>query len=237
MWLQIDGTWLFAAPNLLSGCCFGAKADSGSSLNSFAFRRTIDPLTAIPMQNQANSYAWCKTKWEGTIERLKIWHVLNLFWHLWKLANESLSYTMLSHDTTIVLRVTHSTTHTHSAISWLIYFVWPCFCCFKIRNQCSTKNLPWVLCSVNHSSILWSSSGYFGVKHPIVFRFADNLISPLKRFAWSFLQRRTRNSLMPTAFASATVVSLSARLYGVRRALGMMTTWLEIYDCEHEIVW
>ena len=83
--------------------------NSGSSLNSFAFRRTIDPLTAIPMQNQANSYAWCKTKWEGTIERLKIWHVLNLFWHLWKLANESLSYTMLSHDTTIVLRVTHST--------------------------------------------------------------------------------------------------------------------------------
>ena len=96
--------------------------NSGSSLNSFAFRRTIDPLTAIPMQNQANSYAWCETKWEGTIEWLKIWHVLNLFWHLWKLANENLSYTMLSHDTTIVLRVTHST-HIHSAISWLIYFV------------------------------------------------------------------------------------------------------------------
>ena len=30
---------------------------------------------------------------------------------------------------------------------------------------------------------------------PIVFRFADNLISPLKRFAWSFLQRRTMDSL------------------------------------------
>ena len=154
---------------------------------------------------------------------------------------------MLSHDNTIFLRVTHSTTHTHSAISWLIYFVWPCFCCFKILNQCSTKNLPWVLCSVNHSSILWSSSGYFGVKHPIVFRFADNLISPLKRFAWSFLQRRTMDSLMPyslaiselfsTTSASETIVSLSARLYGVRRALGMMTTWLEINDCEHEIVW
>ena len=114
-------------------------------------------------------------------------------------------------------------------------------------NQCSTKNLPWLLCSVNHSSILWLSSGYFGVKHPIVFRFADNLIWPLKRFAWSFLQRRTMDSLMPyslaiselfsTASASVTILSLSARLYHVRRALGMMTTWLEINDCEHEIVW
>ena len=62
----------------------GDALNSGSSLNSFAFRRTIDPLTAIPMQNQANSYAWCKTQWEGTIKRLKMWHVLNLFWHFVK---------------------------------------------------------------------------------------------------------------------------------------------------------
>ena len=39
--------------------------NSESSLNSFAFRRTINPLTAIPI---------CKTKWEGyqTIERLNL---------------------------------------------------------------------------------------------------------------------------------------------------------------------
>ena len=53
----------------LSECCSGAKADgmaalpflvpaevdalnSGSSLNSFAFRRSINPLTAIAMQNE-----------------------------------------------------------------------------------------------------------------------------------------------------------------------------------------
>ena len=140
---------------------------------------------------------------------------MDLFWHLWKLANENLLYTMLSHDTTIVLRVTHLT-HIHSAISWFNYFVL-CFCCFKIQNQYSTKKLPWLLCSLNHSSILWSSSGYFDVKHPIVFRFADNLISSLKRFAWSFLQRRTMDSLMPyplviselfwNVFASTTILS------------------------------
>ena len=52
----------------------------------------------------------------------KIIKKLDLFWHLWKLANENLPYTMLSHDTTIVLRVTHLT-HIHSAISWFNYFV------------------------------------------------------------------------------------------------------------------
>ena len=52
----------------LRECCFGAKADglrrlhfwyqprdalnSGFSLNSFAFRCSINPLTAIPMQNE-----------------------------------------------------------------------------------------------------------------------------------------------------------------------------------------
>ena len=94
--------------------------NSGSSLNSFAFRRSINPLTAIPVQNEVRRLP--NDPGLQTIERLKIWHVLNMFWQLWKLANENLSYTMLSHDTTIVLRVTHST-HIHSAISWLIYFV------------------------------------------------------------------------------------------------------------------
>ena len=45
------------------------------------------------------------------------------------------------------------------------------------------------------------------------------------------------SELFSTASASATILSLNARLYDVRRALGMMTTWLEINDCEHEIVW
>ena len=37
---------MIAAPNLLG------DAERGSSLNSFAFRRRINPLTAIPMQNE-----------------------------------------------------------------------------------------------------------------------------------------------------------------------------------------
>ena len=81
-----------------------------------------------------------------------------------------------------------------------------------------------------------SISGYFGVKQPIVLRFTDSFISLLKRFAWSFLQRRTMDSLMPyslaiselfsMASASATIFSLKTRLYDVRRAFGMIMDWL-----------
>ena len=45
------------------------------------------------------------------------------------------------------------------------------------------NNLVCIQAIRKKSNILWSSSRYFGVKHPIVFRFADNLISPFKRFA------------------------------------------------------
>ena len=92
--------------------------------------------------------------------------------------------------------------------------------------------LPWSLCSVNHSNICWSSSGYFGVKGPIVIRFADILRSPLKSLAWSLHQRQTMDSLRPysqaicelflTASASATTLSLKAILYDERLAFGMI---------------
>ena len=88
--------------------------NSGSLLNSFAFRRSINPLTAIPVQNEVRRLP--------NDRKDKNLTCLEFVLTLWKLANENLSYTMLSHDTTIVLRVTHST-HIHSAISWLIYFV------------------------------------------------------------------------------------------------------------------
>ena len=76
---------------------------------------------------------------------------------------------------------------------------------------------------------------YFGVKQPIVLRFAYSFISPLKRFSWSFLQRRTIDSLMPyslvisklfsMASVSATILSLNTRLYDVLRAFGMIRDW------------
>ena len=109
------------------------------------------------------------------------------------------------------------------------------FCSHGCVNKLVTWFSPWLLCSENHSSSLWSIAGYFGVKQPIVLRFADSFISPLKMFSWSFLQRRTIDSLMPyslaiselfsTASASATILSLNARLYDVRRAFGMITDW------------
>ena len=95
-----------------------------------------------------------------------------------------------------------------------------------MTNCCS----PWFLCSVNHSNISWSSSGYFGVKWPIVVRFAYTFSSPLKSLAWSL--RRTMDSISPysqaisqlfsTASASATTLSEKAILYDKWRVFGMM---------------
>ena len=129
----------------------------------------------------------CKMKWESyqMTKKIRIWGVLNLFRHLWKLANENLSYIMLSHDTTIVL--SHAF-NSHSLCNQLI----------DLFHDCVSVVLPWPLWLLNHSTILWLSSGYFSVKHPIVFCFADNLIS---RFAWSFLQRWTIASLTPYSLA------------------------------------
>ena len=89
---------------------------------------------------------------------------------------------------------------------------------------------PWFLCSVKHSNISWSSSGYFGVKWPIVVRFAYTFSSPLKSLAWSL--RRTMDSISPysraisqlfsTASASATTLSGKAILYDKWRVFGMM---------------
>ena len=105
---------------------------------------------------------------------------------------------------------------------------------FKPFQYKSASNIysPWSLCSVNHSNICWSSSGYFGVKRPIVVHFADIFSSPLKSLAWSLHQRWTIDSLSPyswaiselfsTASASATTLSLKAMLYDERRAFGMM---------------
>ena len=81
------------------------------------------------------------------------------------------------------------------------------------------------------------------MKQPIDFHFADSFSLQLKRFASSFLKRRTMDSLMPysVAFselfstASATILSLNARLYNVQRAVGMIT-YKTLNDCEHGIV-
>ena len=61
----------------------------------------------------------------------------------------------------------------------------------------SNNYSPCSLCLVNHSSICWSSSGNFGVKRPMVVRFADIFNSPLNSLARSFCQRRTMESLSP----------------------------------------
>ena len=67
-WMELDCLLLQIFWETLSECCFGAKADGMAALpflvpaegrfklrivaESFAFRRNINPLTAIPMQNE-----------------------------------------------------------------------------------------------------------------------------------------------------------------------------------------
>ena len=66
--MELDCLLLQIFSETLSECCFGVKADgmaalpflvdalnSGSSLNSFAFRRSINPLTAIPKRNEVRT--------------------------------------------------------------------------------------------------------------------------------------------------------------------------------------
>jgi len=105
---------------------------------------------------------------------------------------------------------------------------------FKQFQYKSASNIysPWPLCSVNHSNICWSGSGYVGVKRPIVVHFTDIFSSPLKSLAWSLHQRQTMDSLSPysqaiselfsTASTSATTLSLKAILYDECHAFGMM---------------
>ena len=85
--------------------------------------------------------------------------------------------------------------------------------------------------SLIHRGILWCKTAHR-------FTFCGQFyfaVLFMKRFSWSFLQRRTIDSLMPyslaiselfsTASASATILSLNARLYDVRRAFGMIMDW------------
>ena len=151
---------------------------------------------------------------------------------------ESFIHNMLSHDTTIVLRVTHST-HIHSAISWLIYFV----IVFLLFDRKLT--LASLLCKPFQYSLIELRILRCEASHRLPFRWQFNLA--IKKVCLIFLQRWTMDSLMPyspaiselflTASASATILSLNARLYDMWWALGMMTTWLKINDCQHEIVW
>ena len=167
------------------------------------------------------------------INRIKIRHFLNLFWHLWKLANENLSYTILSHDTTI-LRVTHST-----SADW--FTSWSFLCWFKIQNQCLTKNLASLLCQPFQYSLIELRIRRRETCHRLPFRWQFNVA--VKKVGLIFTPATDHgltdaiSELFSTTSASATILSLNARLYDARRALSMMTTWLEINDFEHGIVW
>ena len=108
--------------------------NSGSSLNSLAFRHSINPLTAIPMQNEVRRlpndrkdknltrlefvFTFVKTgQWESFIPNVVTWYYDSF---------ESRTFNW------------------HSLCNQLIdLFRDLCFCCFTIQNQCS--HFIWVL--------------------------------------------------------------------------------------------
>ena len=76
----------------------------------------------------------------------------------------------------------------------------------QISDQ-KSKYQPCSLCCENHSITCWSSSGYFGVKWPIVARFADIFSSPERIVARSLLHHRTMDSLSPYSRAISELFS------------------------------
>ena len=142
--------------------------NAGSVENSFAFRCSINPLSAKPMKINEKPCKWIKFKRFESLFTLS-WHAL-----------------LICHDEVQIGPIgsidSHALKQTHVGFQY---------------KSASNSYSPWSLCSVNHSIICWSSSGYFGVKRPIVVRFADIFSSPLKSLAWSLRKRRTMDSLSP----------------------------------------
>ena len=72
-------------------------------------------------------------------------------------------------------------------------------CQKQFQNKIGSNNYSLgSLCSVNHSSICWSSSGNFGVQRPMVVHFADIFSSPLNSLAIEYLVHTCKRS--PSCF-------------------------------------
>ena len=163
--------------------------NAGSVENSFAFRHSINPLTAKPIKINKKPCKWIKFKrfeslftlsWQALLicyDEVQIWPIGSVNSHALK------NKLVCVYDRERVC----SLSILHSALL------------FKQFQYRSVSNIfsPWSLCSVNHSNICWSTSRYFGVKRPIVVCFANIFSSLLKSLAWSLCQRWTVDSLSP----------------------------------------
>ena len=161
-------------------------------------------------------------KWESyqTTKKIRIWCVLNLFRLLWKLANENLSYIMLSHDTTIVL------SHAFNSHSL-------CFCCLALA---SLPSKPF------HYSLIELQILQRQVSHHLLLCWQFNLkvcliLPPVMNHSLTDAIFSGDFGIIFNSFCFNNNLSLNVRLYDVQRALVMTTTWLEVNDCKHEIVW
>ena len=130
-------------------------------------------------------------------------------------------------------------TFTLQSADW--FTSWSFLCWFKIQNQCLTKNLASPLCQPFQYSLIELRILRREACHRLPFRWQFNVA--VKKVGLIFTPATDHgltdaiSELFSTASASVTILSLNARLYDARRALSMMTTWLEINDCEHGIVW
>ena len=148
--------------------------NSGSSLNSFAFRRSINPLTAIPMQNEVRTQRRLRN--DRKVKNLtRLEFVLTLI-------VKSGQWESFTHNTVTWYYdsfESHTFNNTYSLCNQLIDLFRDLVSVvlrYKI-NARQKLTLGSLLCKPFQYSLI--ELRIFGVKHPIVFRFADNLISPL----------------------------------------------------------
>ena len=132
--------------------------NSESSLNSFAFRRTINPLTAIPI---------CKTKWEGyqTIERLNLTRLEFVLTFVKTGQWESFIHNVVTwyYDS--------FESHTfNSSADWFIS--WSCFCCSMLDKKLTLASL---LCKPFQYSLIELRILRREASHRLPFRWQFNL--------------------------------------------------------------
>lgn len=122
-------------------------------------------------------------------------------------------------------------TFTLQSADWFIS--WLCFCCLALASlpskpfHYSLIELRILQRQASHRLLLcWQ----FNLKVCLILPSAMNRSLTDAIFSGDF-------GIIFNSFCFNNNLSLNVRLYDVQRALVMTTTWLEVNDCKHEIVW
>ena len=132
--------------------------NSGSSLNSFAFRRSINPLTATPMRNEARTLLN-----DQKDKNLMMW---------WTCLDACENWPMRIFHTQYVVTWYYDSFESHTFNSWLIYFV-IVFLLFDRKRTLTT--LASLLCKPFQYSLIELQILRREASHRIPFRWQFNL--------------------------------------------------------------